>query len=64
MRLPDPRPEAVSGFAEASRGELHLDHFFGLRSFRALRHLELNLLTLFKSLEAVALNGAIVNKDV
>src|SRR5437867_1864547 len=58
------RPEAVSGIAKASRGDLHLDHFFCLRSFRTLRHFELNFLTLFKGLEAVALDGAIVNKDV
>src|SRR5947209_20396913 len=43
---------------------LHLCHFFGLWSFRALCDLELNLLTLFESLEAVALNGAVVNEDV
>ena len=58
------RPEAVSGFAKASRGDLHLGHFFGLWSFRALRHFELDFLTLFESLEAVALNGAVVNEDV
>jgi hypothetical protein len=43
---------------------LHLRNFFGLWSFRALRHLKLNFLALFKSLEAVALNGAVVNEDV
>jgi hypothetical protein len=45
-------------------GRLHLGHFFGLRSFRSLRNLELDFLTLFESLEAVALNGAVVNEDV
>src|SRR5215216_2309836 len=34
---------------------LHLDHFFGLRSFGALSHFKLDRLTLFESLEAVAL---------
>ena len=58
------RPEAVSGVAKASRGDLHLHHIFCLRSFRALGHLKLNFLALFESLEAVALDGAIVNKDV
>src|SRR3989441_12577200 len=48
----------------ASRGDLRLCHFFGLWSFRALRHFKLNFLTLFESLEAVTLNGAIVNEDV
>ena len=43
---------------------LHLRNFFGLRSLWALGYLKLNFLTLFESLEAVALNGAIVNKDV
>ena len=43
---------------------LHLDHFFCLWSFRALRHFKLDFLTFFKSLEAVALNGAVVNEDV
>jgi hypothetical protein len=33
-------------------------------SIAALRHFKLNLLTLFEGLEAVALNGAVVNKDV
>ena len=42
----------------------HLGHFFGLRSFRALRHFELDFLSLFEGLEAIALNGAVVNKDV
>lgn len=58
------RPVAVSGVAKASRGDLHLNHFFRLRSFWTLRHFELNFLTLLKGLEAVALDGAIVNKDV
>src|SRR5256885_627181 len=48
----------------ASRGDLRLCHFFGLWSFRALRHFKLDFLALFESLEAVALNGAIVNEDV
>jgi hypothetical protein len=46
---------------------LHLGcfgHFLCLRAFRPLRDLELDFLTLFESLEAVALNGAIVNKNV
>jgi hypothetical protein len=43
---------------------LHLDHFFGLWTFRALRHFKLDLLTLFESLEAFALNGAVVDEDV
>jgi len=64
VRLPDRKPEAVSGVADASRGDLHLHHVFCLRAFRSLRHFELNLLTLLEGLEAVALNGAIVNKDV
>src|SRR6187549_1269138 len=64
VRLPDRKPEAVSGVAYASRGDLHLHHVFRLWTFWSLRHFELNLLTLFERLEAVALNGAIVNKDV
>ena len=58
------RPEAVSGIAEASRGDLHLHHVLSLRSFRALSYFEFNFLTLFKGLEAIALNGAVVNEDV
>jgi len=59
-------PETGSGQwrCQASRGDLHLHHIFCLRSFRTLRHFELNFLALFKSLEAVALDGAIVDKDV
>jgi len=45
-------------------GRLHLDHFFRLWSFWTLRHFELDFLTFFEGLEAVALNGAVVNKDV
>jgi hypothetical protein len=58
------RPEAVSGVARASRGDLHLDHFLSLWTFGALRHFEFNFLALFEGLEAVSLNGAIVNKNV
>jgi hypothetical protein len=47
-----------------SLGKSHLGYFLGLRPLRALRDLELDLLTLFESLEAVALNGAVVNEDV
>src|SRR3954469_1644842 len=64
-RLPGSRPEVVSGCAcEARRGDLRLGHFFGLWAFRALRHFKFDFLTLFESLEAVPLNGAIVNEDV
>src|SRR6266511_313602 len=64
-RLPGSRPEAASGYAsKASRGDLRLCHFFGLWSFWALRHFNFKFLTLFERLEAVALNGAIVNKDI
>jgi len=49
---------------KASRGDLRLCHFFGLWSFGALRHFKLDFLTLFESLKAVTLNGAIVNEDV
>src|SRR5205085_7769530 len=49
---------------KASRGDLRLCHFFGLWSFRALRHFELDFLTFFEGLEAVPLNGAVVNEDV
>src|SRR6266404_9893343 len=48
----------------ASRGDLSLGHFFGLWSFRALRHFKFDFLTLFESLEAITLNGAIVDEDV
>ena len=58
------RPEAVSGIARASRGDLHLDHCLCLWAFGALRHFEFNFLALFEGLEAVSLNGAIVNEDV
>src|SRR6266852_8705566 len=59
------RPETASGFALKSKpGDLSLCHFFGLWSFRALRHFKLDFLTLFESLEPVALNGAVVNKDI
>src|SRR5207244_8287881 len=65
LRLPGSRPEAASGFASrASRGDLHLGHVFGLWSFRTLRHFKFDFLTFFESLEAVSLNGAVVNKDV
>ena len=47
-----------------SWGGLHLDHFLGLRAFRPLRDLELDLLPLIEGLEAVALDGAVVNEDV
>src|SRR5688572_6178600 len=43
---------------------LRLSHFFSLRSLWALRNLKLDFLTLFESFEAVALDSAIVNKDV
>ena len=43
---------------------LRLRNFFGLRSLWALGYLKLNFLTLFESLEAVALDSAIVNENV
>ncbi len=64
ISLPDRRPEAVSGFANASLGGLYLGHLFRLRSLGALRHFEFNFLALFEGLEAVALNGAVVNEDI
>ena len=48
----------------ASRGDLRLCDFFSLWSFGALRHFELDFLALFEGLEAIALNGAVVHKDV
>ena len=42
----------------------HLRDFFGLWSLRTLRHLELDFLTFFEGLEAIALNGAVMNEDV
>ena len=44
--------------------KLHLDHFFSLRSFRSLRNLEFDFLSLFKGLETITLNCAVVNEDV
>ena len=44
--------------------QLHLRHFFSLRSLWALCHLKLDFLTLFESLEAVTLDSAIVNENV
>ncbi len=64
MWLPTEGPEAVSGLAKASRALYRLGNVFGLRTLRALRHLKLDFLTLFKRLEAIAFNSAIVNKDV
>jgi hypothetical protein len=50
---------------ETSRGDkLHLHYILSLRAFWTLRDLEFDLLALFEGLEAVALNGAIVNEDV
>ena len=50
---------------KTSRGDkLHLHHVLSLRAFWTLRDFELNLLTLFESFEAVALNGAVVNENV
>src|SRR5437867_12766674 len=55
----------VSGYASrASRGDLRLRHFFCLRSFRSLRHFKLDFLALFEGLEAITLNGAVMNKDI
>src|SRR5205085_4960341 len=42
----------------------HLDHFFGLRALRPLRHFKFDRLAFFERLEAVALNGAVVNENV
>src|SRR5205807_8931369 len=42
---------------------LRVGHFFGLWTFRALRHFKLDFLTFFERLEAVALNGAVVNEE-
>src|SRR5947208_2667264 len=58
------RKRSVALLQRASRGDLSLCHVFGLWSFRALRHFKLDFLTLFESLETIALNGAIVNEDV
>src|SRR5713226_8958481 len=58
------RKRLVALLQRASRGDLRLCHFFGLWSFRALRHFKLDFLTLFESFKAVALNGAVVNKDI
>ena len=43
---------------------LHLRDLFSLGSLWALGYLKLDFLTLFESLKAVALDSAIVNKDV
>ena len=43
---------------------LRLSYFFSLRSFRTLGDFELDFLALFESLEAVTLNGAVVNEDI
>jgi hypothetical protein len=58
------RPEAVSGIAEASRGDLHLHYILSLWSLWTLSYFEFNFLALFEGLEAVALNGAVMNEDV
>src|SRR5205807_1889917 len=58
------RKRSVALLQKQAGETLRLCHFFGLWSFRALRHLKLDFLTLFESLKAVALNGAIVNEDV
>src|SRR6266571_6809416 len=55
---------SVAMLQEQARGDLHLGHFFSLRSFRSLRHFKLDFLALFEGLEAIALNGAVMNKDV
>ena len=43
---------------------LHLGYFFSLRSFGALGNFELDFLALLESLEAITLNGAVMNEDV
>ena len=43
---------------------LRLGHFFSLRSLWSLCNLKLDFLSLFEGLEAVALDGAVVNEDV
>ena len=58
------RPEAVSGFASKQAGETKPWSLFRPVVLWALRHFELDFLTLFEGLEAIALDGAIVNKDV
>jgi len=63
-RLPGSRPEAVSGYAVKQAGRLSFGHFFSLWSFGALRHFKFDFLALFEGLEAVALNGAVVNEDI
>src|SRR5207302_10355511 len=62
-RLPGSRPEAVNGYAVKQAGRLSFRYFFSLWSFWALRHFKFDFLTLFESLEAVALNGPVVNED-
>src|SRR5918999_1556314 len=61
------KPEAVSGLQRKlarEGGDSHLHHLLGLRALRPLRDLELDLLALFEGLEAVALDGAVVDEDV
>ena len=45
-------------------GTLRLGHVLSLWAFGTLRDLELDILTFFEGLEAVALNGAVMNEDV
>ena len=57
------RKQSVALLKQAGE-TLHLRNFFSLRSLWPLCHLKLDFLTLFESLEAVALDSAIVNEDI
>src|SRR5581483_6284254 len=58
------RKRSVALLKQQAGETLRLGHFFGLWTFRALRHFKLDFLALFEGLEAISLNGAVVNEDV
>ncbi len=65
MRFPDPKTGSSQWLCLELAGEtLHLGHFFCLGTLWTLSHFELNFLALLQGLEAIALNGAVVNEDV
>src|SRR5689334_6548828 len=57
------RKQSVALLKQAGE-TLHLRHFFSLWSLWPLGNLKLDFLALFEGLEAVALDSAIVNKNV
>ena len=64
LALTGPDRKQSVALRKASRGDLHLYYLFSLWALRTLGDLKLDFLTLFQSFEAIALNSAVMDKDV